>query len=236
MDLMVAHQLHPSTVHGPGLDLQQTSTPPVAARSSPGASRAEAASPADTSASFLTRIAAQERRVLEMREELLKAEHELQALKRQWATHDAIQKTSASPDLAMDCRKREQVSASIVGFRRPAQRRLRGNTEAGAMRSGQRVFSSSRHTRTLSLLSGKDTAGPAPSTPTKKEAGSASQVPAKDVKKAPQIQGSERRPSDREDQDLIQSGRQLVGDFRSGFWTCKSCTPCHFSDPPSKAL
>lgn len=41
---------------------------------------------------FLTALASQERRVLELKEELHKAETELEKLKRQWTTHEAARK------------------------------------------------------------------------------------------------------------------------------------------------
>ena len=41
---------------------------------------------------FLTALASQERRVLELKEELQKAETDLEKLKRQWTTHEAAKK------------------------------------------------------------------------------------------------------------------------------------------------
>ena len=41
---------------------------------------------------FLTALASQERRVLELKEELQKAETDLEKLKRQWTTHEAARK------------------------------------------------------------------------------------------------------------------------------------------------
>ena len=176
-----------------------------------------ALNPANPSASFLTRIAAQERRVLEMKEDLTKAEEELEGLKRQWAAHEQ------TAGLENGRRKREQLAASAAGSCRPPQKHLQRNLDALAIRSGQRVFSSSKHARALSLLSGKDTTG-RPAILARDAARSIEQIPNTNTgdcnRSNSDTARNTQKHSDRD--DLIQSGKQLVGDFRSGFWTCKS--------------
>jgi Domain of unknown function (DUF4048) len=119
-----------------------------------------AASPTESN-TFLTSLATQERRVLELREELQRAEAELLLLKRQWAQHEAGRKKN-------ELRCVERLQSLPNGFRgvmdshnetalTPAAA-LRASLESGAdrsvfRRSTQRVFSGSRHTRALSLLS-----------------------------------------------------------------------------------
>ncbi|KAL9586496.1 MAG: hypothetical protein Q9212_000856 [Teloschistes hypoglaucus] len=133
------------------------------------------------SGNFLTALAAQERRVLELREELQKAEEDLSRLKKQWATHETIKKKN-------EFRHREQLQQLKVTRRsscdedgqRIAERTSldhRGRSFEGARdvdrafkqidenRPGpqtskrqRKVFPGSRHRRSLSLLSKLDTA------------------------------------------------------------------------------
>lgn len=127
---------------------------------------------------FLTTLAAQERRVLELREELEKAENGLSKLKKQWAQHEAIKKRN-------EFRQREQLQQLRTAHRlaegvvqRPDNVRtslnLSEGSSVGSAAVGQatsldsegnlrhlnsikqtqrKVFAGSKHTRTLSLLS-----------------------------------------------------------------------------------
>ncbi|KAK4239120.1 hypothetical protein C8A03DRAFT_14462 [Achaetomium macrosporum] len=115
-------------------------------------------SPADPN-DFITAIAAQERRVLELREELNRAELDLARLKKQYATHEAYKKRGGRrniepiPGLAPAAELHDEIAIrrSIELDRRKA---LLGqqNQQATPERSRRRVFTGS-HTRTLSLLS-----------------------------------------------------------------------------------
>ena len=118
--------------------------------------------PSPTEGNFLTVLAAQERRVFELKEELVKAEQDLEQLKRHWATHEAMKKRN-------DVRRVQQLQplttpfpnftavgdddedGSPVSLQKEMERRkaLLSNTKT----SQRKVFSGSRHTRTLSLLS-----------------------------------------------------------------------------------
>ncbi|KAL8667815.1 MAG: hypothetical protein Q9202_000280 [Teloschistes flavicans] len=132
------------------------------------------------SSSFLTALAAQERRVLELREELQKAEEDLSRLKKQWATHETIKKKN-------EFRHREQLQPLKVTRRSSCDEEgqkssertsldQRGRSFEGARdvdrafeqidgnrlarknsRRQRKVFPGSRHTRSLSLLSTLDT-------------------------------------------------------------------------------
>ncbi|KAK0636283.1 hypothetical protein B0T17DRAFT_485574 [Bombardia bombarda] len=109
---------------------------------------------------FITAIAAQERRVLELREELDRAESDLAKLKRSWATHEAYKKRGerqrqlaeplrpivTNPDLLDDDTPRKNVDID----RRRAL--LLAGQQSTPERTRRRVFTG-RHTRTLSLLS-----------------------------------------------------------------------------------
>lgn len=115
-------------------------------------------SPADSS-EFITAIAAQERRVLELREELSRAESDLSRLKKQWANHEAYKKRegrrnveqlrpmSASVDLRDDPATRRSVE---LDRRKALLNQL--NQQNTPERGRRRVFRGG-HTRTLSLLS-----------------------------------------------------------------------------------
>ena len=118
------------------------------------------ASPTDSS-TFLTSLAAQERRVLEIREELHKAEADLSHLKRQWAVYEAGRKKDEVRQVGqlqtLPVNNFAVVDGPIENGVPPAAA-LRASLENGTDRpvvrkSTQRVFSGSRHTRALSLLS-----------------------------------------------------------------------------------
>ncbi|KAK5694563.1 hypothetical protein LTR97_009153 [Elasticomyces elasticus] len=115
--------------------------------------------PTDTN--FLTAIAASERKVLELREELQRAEADLHKLKRQWTQHEANKKrndarrvTKLEPlrtSLSTSEEKEEDASGSSAWMQQEMERR---KALMGAGKPSNRtVFSGSRHTRTLSLLS-----------------------------------------------------------------------------------
>ena len=117
-----------------------------------------AASP--TESNFLAVIAAQERRVLELKEELAKAEEDLKQLKRHWVSNETVRKrndirnvTKLQPlntsltngDVADD------TDGSAMWMQKEMERRKALLTN---MKTSQRkVFTGSRHMRTLSLLS-----------------------------------------------------------------------------------
>ena len=125
------------------------------------------------SAEFLTLLAAQERKVLELKEELQKAEADLSTLKKQWATFEAHKKR----DEVKQVKKLHPVALTDVAGSEAAateeevdeeRRRKRAMVERsyanqtastsnggyGLSRKGsKRLFEGGRHTRTLSLLS-----------------------------------------------------------------------------------
>lgn len=114
--------------------------------------------PTDTT--FLTAIATQERRVLELKEELQKAEADLNKLKRHWAQHEANKKRNDARRLT----KLEPVQTTLptidteeeidsANARAQQEMERRKTLLNGGKSSNRTVFSGSRHTRTLSLLS-----------------------------------------------------------------------------------
>ncbi|KIX99528.1 uncharacterized protein Z520_05104 [Fonsecaea multimorphosa CBS 102226] len=126
------------------------------------------------SAEFLTLLAAQERKVLELKEELQRAEADLLVLKKQWAAYEANKKRDevrqvkklqpvalgdvmggegvvAEDDLDEE-RKRKRALVERGYTSQPAAASNAGSN--GLVRKGsKRVFEGGRHTRTLSLLS-----------------------------------------------------------------------------------
>jgi len=168
--------------HSPTAGSSILPSPVESARSSPRTRTAPFQSPGTihesdqtantrSSTDFLTLLAAQERRVLELREELQKAETELLGLKKQWAAHEANKKR----DEVKHVKKLQPLALDDVGGREPSEdeideerRRKRAIVErsqtnntipantAGSnlsRKGSKRVFEGGRHTRTLSLLS-----------------------------------------------------------------------------------
>ncbi|ODA79783.1 hypothetical protein RJ55_05377 [Drechmeria coniospora] len=116
-----------------------------------------ASSPTDAN-EFIIAIAAQERRVLEIREELARAEAHLVSLKKQWASKEAYQKKSGGQQVEPD---RDGTPFAVVddpvASRRSVEmdRRkmlLQGQAHGTPTQNRRRVMRGG-HTRTLSLLS-----------------------------------------------------------------------------------
>jgi hypothetical protein len=121
------------------------------------------------SADFLTLLAAQERKVLELKEELQKAESDLVGLKRQWATYegnkkrDEVKHVKKLQPLALDDVAARGSEENVDGERRRRRELVErskttvdtaGNaTPSLGRRGSKRVFEGGRHTKTLSLLS-----------------------------------------------------------------------------------
>ena len=122
-----------------------------------------------TSTDFLTLVAAQERRVLELREELAKADAELTSLKKQWAVHEANKKRDEARqvrrmpvplDEVPSPPRMDQQGVDEERRRRKAlvemtnHNSIQSSQETGKLggKGSKRVFEG-RHTRTLSLLS-----------------------------------------------------------------------------------
>lgn len=131
---------------------------------------------------FLTAIAAQERRVLELKEELSKAEAELNKLKRQWAQHEAQRKrddaqrvTKLQPlqTTSLHTTEAEDDSDGSNAWMQQEMERRKAMLNSNPA-SSRTVFSGSRHMRTLSLLS-----------PAGREAPTA-QLPRKSLARSPQ--------------------------------------------------
>jgi Domain of unknown function (DUF4048) len=205
------------------------------------------ASPNDSS-TFLTSLAAQERRVLELREELQKAEVDLSRLKKQWAQYEAGRKRSevqnAEQLQPLSALRPAMVDGYAEGSTTPAgalRASLENDKDRPVVRkSTQRVFSGSRHTRALSLLSPgavtKQAAQPRPFevvlSPTVTTADIHSKQPSPSRSSAmsdgeqsvnfgrtyKQLAGRRSMPPRAKDV-FVHSGKKMVSDLREGLWT-----------------
>lgn len=215
-----------SRIHTPSTSIP--STPIISTR--PTSPEKRTLRPGESDA-FLTAVAAQERRVLELKEELQKAEGDLGKLKKEWAAHEAKKKRNES-------RNAEQLQPLKTSFQEYNALRedspgsvckdldRRKTLSSGAKVSQRKVFSGSRHTRTLSLLSPNNNKAD-PHYPPRGDSLNRnredSQAIAETVPEMAVADTTSKRmnaPSKGPDRDLIiETGKQLVGDFRQGFWT-----------------
>ena len=218
-----------SRVHTPSSSVP--STPVVSARA-PSPEK-KPLHPADSN-TFLTALAAQERRVLELKEELQKAEGELDQLKKQWASHEAAKKRNELRHLeqlqplktSMNSIALSRESELSPVARDSDQRKM--PPPPSAKPSQRTVFSGSRHVRTLSLLSPKEPLAGS-SVPTRGQGTTKRSRELVDTTKAPTIHdlssaGDASVEIDAESKNppkdlILETGKQLVGDFRQGLWT-----------------
>lgn len=191
--------------------------------------------PADAN-SFLTALAAQERRVLELREELQKANEDLEKLKRQWAVHEATKKKHELRHLQQLQPLNTSPLGSIVPSDYDSARASRESNRQKIIPPSikppyRKVFAGSRHTQALSLLSPKDTIGHSDLLVRESELSKLHQTAANDVAvpaTVPDLSlvdaesglGDSYRGQQKDQKDVIlETGKQLVGDFRQGLWT-----------------
>ena len=185
---------------------------------------------------FLTDLAAQERRVLELREELQKTKRELRRLKAQWAIHEASREKDeigyieALRPLTSPTRSKSLWLDPVI------DRNFDSQADCGhCMRkpAPRKVFSGSKHTRALSLLSPslvQNHAKPIQDQQPKirdvnkllrdsnktiesSDLHETSKVTAKQLTLARQTTGG--FPTE----DLVNTGNQLVGDLQDGLWS-----------------
>lgn len=197
------------------------------------------AGPTDPSA-FLTALATQERRVLELKEELQKAEMDLDKLKKQWALHEATRKRDEIRNLGrLETLRGASDRPPLFELHREGAHKSKELERRRAMYAGTRqpqrkVFSGSRHTRALSLLA------PTPPTcdrrsrvgealplsnanSTDPKLGRSSTVPDSMGSTAASPTGSVPalvligvgQPKDA----ILQTGKQIVDNFKEGLWT-----------------
>jgi hypothetical protein len=206
--------------------------------------------PSDTN--FLTAIAAQERRVLELKEELQRAETELKKLKKSWANHEVYKKKNdvrmlakLEPVTSAPTMLSNQDSDSGSGAWLQQEMERRKALLSGTRTSSRTVFSGSRHTRTLSLLSPTRMADPTTpiaqhpprqdSLPAAAKGSTESERPPlqhsestlSGVSSTPDMTNEVARSTDIEidltqanvDREvLIKQGKKMASDFKDGLW------------------
>ncbi|RPB26986.1 hypothetical protein L211DRAFT_600068 [Terfezia boudieri ATCC MYA-4762] len=184
------------------------------------------------SMAFLTALAAQERRVLELREELAKAETELAKLKRQWSIHEA---TKQRHELLQTEIILGATGDVVEGIKSPTIEEHEARRRAALAKLTQastRSVTSQRHHRTLSLLSPQRAPNPQPLD---------LQVNAEPVRVPTPVRRSDTLPTQptrplsmtetssssvraalgikRNSQDMImQTGKQMAEGFKEGLW------------------
>lgn len=193
--------------------------------------------------SFLTALAAQERRVLELREDLQRAEADLAQLKSQWALHEMTRKryeVQHVEQLQTFGVLRGDTDGCVEGKSELAgsdieldRRKAMGGDTSPAKR---KVFSGSRHMRTLSLLSSNArnnyrqplTSGgnSSQSDNDGDPAGSLSRSSTMPIllpqpRDIATNKGSNNRPSTRDPprEALLRTGKQIAVDFKESLWT-----------------
>ncbi|KAG9679580.1 DNA ligase/mRNA capping enzyme, partial [Aureobasidium melanogenum] len=182
-----------------------------------------------TDSAFLTALAAHERRVLELREELIKAEHELHRLKQTWAAHEAHKKRQHDP---RRLHKMQSMHPAVdtadpaISSRQHDMERRRALLTSNK-NSNRTVFSGSRHARALSLLS-PDAMRPPPARlqpqPRPEQDSSRPPHPARVPTDADLTTEVARTADDAIDlglprEVLLKTGKQMASDFRDGLWT-----------------
>ena len=210
-----------------------TLTPISPARSSPQ----PASSPAVEAPDFLTLLAGQERKVLELREELGKAENELLALKKQWASFEASKKKSELRQIAKLQPLLSSSGKDDSDTERERQRILEQTSGKPRRHTSQRVFSNSRHARQLSLLS--PTSGEKPATRhsldeiTASREGETQRPPLERTNTIPTLTVESPKTLGKTYRDLanrnslpppsadaiMRQGKQMANDLKDGLWT-----------------
>jgi hypothetical protein len=207
-------------------DTREFSHSPTNSESISPSNSVESPFPTADPGNFLTALAAQERRVLELREELDKAESDLSKLKRQWAIHEATKKRN-------EIRHTEPLrplKSPNEDFKFPPQAEAKSAREKEKRRSihvktkstQRKVFEGGRHTRALSLLSPTSlvnrgsVAAPVDIANVERDI---ERVPHTAIPKVSTMPVQARMQQRGTKEDIVSTGKQLVGDLREGLWT-----------------
>lgn len=162
--LSISFPVQPSGTMSPGRQTptgRHTPTQSLTIPSSATANQTSVPSPQD-SAGFMVALAAQERKVFELREELNRAEAELKNLKSHWAIHEANKKRADIKQVqrleSMQFADANQWNVTGLGDEDVARRsaeldRRKAILAAGITKDSRRKIITGGHTRALSLLS-----------------------------------------------------------------------------------
>ncbi|RFU33444.1 hypothetical protein B7463_g2866, partial [Scytalidium lignicola] len=182
------------------------------------------------SGGFLVALAAQERKVLELKEELSKAEADLLKLKKQWAMHEASKKTSklrnaeqiqALQNLTAEGRKSIEEQTNLKrSIELERRKSLLGGTNAP--KDSRRRIITGGHTRTLSLLS-PDSSTYVKSFESSQESNPQTVGLSRSTTMPDTSQGITRISSRLASRHSYQSGatgvKQIADDVKAGLWT-----------------
>lgn len=170
---------------------------------------AAAAPRPDDPSAFMTALAAQERRVLELKEELGKAEAELRRLKRQWASHEA---SRSRYELAAN----GAAGGDALALASPTGREEFRRRQLQAQPAGTgKVLVSQRGQRALSLLAPEREVGErrrARTMPIGPPPAQSYAAPGMSAEGGVRV-----RPKSQD--VLLKTGQQMAADFRDGLWT-----------------
>lgn len=198
------------------------------------------AQPSSPETNILAVLAAQERYVLELKEELGKAEEDLKTLKKHYALHEANKRRNdvrkvaqlqpLNTSLANIDAAQDDEDGGNLWMQREMERRkaLLSNTKS----SQRKVFSGSRHLRTLSLLSPDRAYAPAFPHPVHTREDSASPRPSMAARSSTSsdvsrqlidVTGNSHSDlgglSNIQRDNLLRTGKQLASDFSNGLFT-----------------
>jgi hypothetical protein len=212
----------------PVLPPNSGSSRPTSWANSPVVSPTEPSAPS-AEGNFLTQLASQERRVLELKEALRQAEVELDRLKRHWATHEALKKRAdvrrvqalqpLTANLSSLETSEDDVDGSSQWLHKEMERRKA--LLSGIKTSNRKVFSGSKHTRTLSLLSPEKGTFPQPFPQPADLRRSEDNTQQASATKPPvnahedTLSALEGQPKD----VIIRTGKQMASDIKDGLWT-----------------
>lgn len=197
--------------------------------------------PSSPETNILAVLAAQERYVLELKEELTKAEEDLRTLKKHYSTHEAskrrndVRKVAQLQPLNTSLANIDAVHDDEDGgnswMQREMERRkaLLSNTKS----SQRKVFSGSRHLRTLSLLSPDRAYAPSFPQPTEAQSEESSlkrpMPPARSstssdasrqlIDVTSNDRGELGGMSNIQRDNILRTGKQLASDFSNGLFT-----------------
>ncbi|KAG9244732.1 hypothetical protein BJ878DRAFT_55644 [Calycina marina] len=181
-------------------------------------------SPADPSG-FLVAIAAQERKVFELKEELDKAEDRLRELKRQWSNQERTKKRAeirqAEPLLSLQNSGTESRSSSEEARQNIELDRKRALLSISTPQYARRKILTGGHTRTLSLLSPERSnfTRPFPPVPESSEASLARSIKMPDKKQAASRASANRAARHSYQSGLTHNAKQVAEDLKLGMWT-----------------
>jgi hypothetical protein len=198
--------------------------------------------PSPTENSFLAVVAAQERYVLELKEELAKAEEDLRTVKNHWAAHQSVRQrnevrrvtqlqplSATLPNVGPD---QDDEDGSTLWLQKEMERRKA--LLNGTRTSQRKVFSGSRHLRTLSLLSPAKTYTPSfpqpadirdsnPEPPARPQTITRTST-SPDIAKQIADTGKDDRYdlaalTNLQRDQLLKTGKRMATDFKDGLWT-----------------